>query len=49
MNPAECETNYLQIAKNLEFYGMDKHPVMVNAMHRFICFFICCIFHRSVD
>jgi len=28
MNPAECETNYLQIAKNLEFYGMDKHPVM---------------------
>lgn len=27
MNPAECEVNYLAIARGLEYYGMDRHVV----------------------
>lgn len=31
MNPAECEVKYLAIAQDLEYYGMDRHEVLVSS------------------
>lgn len=32
MNPAECEVNFLKIVKNMDFYGVDIHTVVVRNM-----------------
>ena len=29
LNPAECEVNFLRIVKNMDFYGIDMHNVVV--------------------
>lgn len=29
LNPAECEVNFLKIVKNMDFYGVDIHTVVV--------------------
>ena len=29
LNPAECEVNFLRIVKNMDFYGVDMHSVVV--------------------
>ena len=43
MNPAECETHYLAIAGNLDFYGMDRHAVKVSMSWVFkICLRLSC-------
>ena len=30
LNPAECEVNFLKIVRNMEFYGVDMHSVVVS-------------------
>ena len=30
LNPAECEVNFLKIVKNMDFYGVDMHSVVVS-------------------
>ena len=29
LNPAECEVNFLKLIKNMDFYGIDMHSVLV--------------------
>ena len=35
LNPAECEVNFLKIVKNMSFYGVDMHSVVVSNLSGF--------------